>query len=158
VRDPAVPDPLAVRTFVDAGGQVACGDLSVTGQQRAAAGRQTVAERSRALLEANRRRAAEQAAAGRLPADQDMVRVWWPRAPASLRACLDRGPLAAWAEDDVLHVLWQGQADKVQLVAGIQPRLLPVQGAEDLWEASLRIRRLEEAIITIAVLPSPAGE
>ena len=46
-----------------------------------------------------------------------------------------RGPLAAWAEADVLHVLWQGQADQVQLVAGIQPRLWPVQGAEDLWEA-----------------------
>jgi enterochelin esterase-like enzyme len=158
VRDQCAPDPLAVRTFVDAGEEVAYGDPSVTDQQRAAAGRETVAERSRALLEGNRRRAAEQAAAGRLPDEQDMVRVWWPRDPATLRARLGEGPLAVWAEEDVLHVLWQGRADEVQLVAGVQPRLWPVQGAEDLWEASLRIRRLEEAIITIAVLPSRAGE
>jgi enterochelin esterase-like enzyme len=158
VRDKTDPDPLAVRTFVDAGEQVAYGDPSVTDQQRAAAGRETVAERSRALLAGNRRRAAEQAAAGRRPDDQDIVRVWWPRDPATLRARLREGPLAVWGEDDVLHVLWQGQADQVQLVAGIQPRLWPVQGAEDLWEASLRIRRLDQAVISIAVLPSRAGE
>jgi hypothetical protein len=56
-----------VRTFIDAGEEVAYGDPSVTDQQRTAAGRETVAERSRALLESNRRRAAEQAATGRLP-------------------------------------------------------------------------------------------
>jgi enterochelin esterase-like enzyme len=158
VRDQADPDPLAVRTFVDAGVQVAYGDPSVTDEERAAAGWETVAERSRALLEGNRRRAAEQAAAGRLPDDQDMVRVWWPRDPATLRPRLRDTPLAVWAEDDVLHVLWQGQADQVQLAAGIQLRLWPVQGAEDLWEASLRIRRLDQAVISIAVLPSRAGE
>jgi hypothetical protein len=27
--------------------------------------------------------------------------------------------LAAWAEDDILHVLWQGQADRVQLGGGV---------------------------------------
>jgi enterochelin esterase-like enzyme len=143
---------------VDAGEEVAYGDPSVTDQQRAAAGREAVGERSRALLEANRRRAAEQAAADRLPDDQDMVRVWWPRDPATLRARLGEGRLAVWAEGDVLHVLWQGQADQVQLAAGVQPRLWSVQGAEDLWEASLRIRRLDQAVISIAVLPSCAGE
>jgi enterochelin esterase-like enzyme len=158
VRDECAPDPLAVRSFTDAGEEVAYGDPSVTDQQRAAAGRETVAERSRALLESNRRRAAEQAAAGRLPDGQDMVRVWWPRDPATLRTRLTAGPLAVWAEDDVLHVLWQGRADEVQLAAGIQPRLWPVQGADGLWEASLRIRRLDEAVISIAVLPFRAGE
>jgi hypothetical protein len=68
------------------------------------------------------------------------------------------GPLAAWAEDDILHVLWQGQADEVQLAGGLQPRLWPVQGARDLWEASLRIRRLDEAVITIAVVPRRVGD
>jgi enterochelin esterase-like enzyme len=158
VRVQCAPDPLAVSTFVDAGEEVAYGDPSVTDQQRAAAGRETVAERSRALLEGNRRRAAEQAVAGRLPDDQDVVRVWWPRDPASLRARLGEGRLAVWAEGDVLHVLWQGQADEVQLAAGIQPRLWPVEGAEDLWEASLRIRGLDEAVISIAVLPRRAGD
>jgi enterochelin esterase-like enzyme len=158
VRDECAPDPLAVRTFIDAGEEVAYGDPSVTDQQRAAAGRETVAERTRALLESNRRRAAEQAAAGRLPEDQDMVRVWWARDPAILRTRLTADPLAVWAEDDVLHVLWQGQADEVQLAAGIQPRLWPVQGADGLWEASLRIRRLDEAVISIAVLPFRGGD
>jgi hypothetical protein len=62
-RRPA-PDPLAVWTCVEAGEEIACGDPSVTDQQRAAAGRETVAVRSRALLQENRRRAAEQHAAG----------------------------------------------------------------------------------------------
>jgi enterochelin esterase-like enzyme len=158
VRDQCAPDPLAVSTFLDAGEEVAYGDPSVTDQQRAAAGRETVAERSRALLAGNRRRAAEQATAGRLPDDQDLVRVWWPRDLASLRARLGEGRLTVWAEGDVLHVLWQGQADEVQLAAGIQPRLWPVEGAEGLWEASLNIRRLDEAVISIAVLPRRAGD
>lgn len=42
--------------------------------------------------------------------------------------------------------------------AGIQPQLWPVQGAKDLWEASVRIRRLAEAVITIAVLPRRADD
>jgi len=151
-------DPLAVWTYVEAGEVIACGDPSVTDQQRAAAGRQTLAARSRALLEANRRRAAEQHATGGLPDGQEMVRVWWPRDPAALRARVREGPLAVWAEAGILHVLWQGQANQVQLVVGIQPRLWSVQGADDLWEASLRIRRLEEAVISIAVLPWRADD
>jgi len=157
VRCQPASDPLAVWTFVQAGEEIAAGDPSVTDQQRAAVGRETVAERSWALLEANRRRAAEQDAVGRLPDGEDVLRVWRPRDPASLRARLGDDRLAVWAEDDILHVLWQGQADEVQLVAGLQPRLWPVQGARDLWEASLRIRRLDEAIVTITVLPRRAG-
>jgi enterochelin esterase-like enzyme len=157
VRCQPAADPLAVWTFVQAGEEIAAGDPSVTDQQRAAAGRQTVAERSRALLEPNRRRAVERYAAGGLPDGEDMVRVWCPRDPASLRVRLGEGPLAVWAEDDILHVLWQGQADEVQLVAGLQPRLWPVRSARDLWEASLRIRRLDEAVITITVVSRAAG-
>jgi enterochelin esterase-like enzyme len=103
-------------------------------------------------------RPAEQHATSGLPYDQDVLRVWQPRDPAVLRARLGEAPLTAWAEDDILHVLWQGQADEVQLAAGVQPRLWPVQGADDLWEASLRIRHLEEAVITIMVLPRRAGD
>jgi enterochelin esterase-like enzyme len=154
----AAPDPLAVRTYVEAGEEIACGDPSVTDGQRAAAGRETVAARSRALLEANRRRAAAQLAAGGLPDGHDVVRVWWPRDPAALRARLADRPLAVWAEDDVLHVLWQGRADEVQLAAGVQPRLWPVEGTDGLWEASLRIRDLDRAVISIAVLAWRAGE
>ena len=55
-------------------------------------------------------------------------------------------------------MLWQGQADEVQLAAGVQPRLWPVQGADGLWEASLRIRRLDQAVIRIMVAPRRAGD
>jgi enterochelin esterase-like enzyme len=152
------PDPLAVWAIVVDGEEIAYGDPAVTDEQRAAAGRETLAERSRALLEANRRRAAAQYAAGELPDHQDVLRVWRPRDPATLRARLGDAALAVWAEDDILHVLWQGQADEVQLAAGVQPRLWPVQGADGLWEASLRIRRLDQAVIRIMVAPRRAGD
>ena len=92
------------------------------------------------MLPGNRRRAAERYAAGGLPDGEDVARVWRPRDPAELRARLTEPPLAIWPEDDVLHVLWQGQADEVQLYGGVQPRLWPVAETDDLWEASLRIR------------------
>lgn len=151
------PDPLAVWTYVEAGEEFACGDPSVTDAQRSAAGRETLAARSRSLVDSNRRRAAEHAAAG-LPDGQDIVRVWWPRNPAGLRSRLGSGPLAVWSEADVLHVLWQGEADEVHLVAGVQTRLWPVPGAGGLWEASMRVRDLDQAMISIAVLPLRAGD
>jgi enterochelin esterase-like enzyme len=85
------------------------------------------------------------------------VRVWQPRDPAELRARLSEPPMAVWASGDVLHVLWQGQAAEVQLCGGVQPRLWPVEGTDDLWEASLRIRRLDEAVISLVVASRQAG-
>jgi enterochelin esterase-like enzyme len=55
-------------------------------------------------------------------------------------------------------VLWQGRADEVQLYGGVQPRLWPVPGADDLWEVSLRIRRLDEAVISMPVAHRLAGD
>ena len=150
-------DRFAVWSYDDAGEEIACGDPAVTDAERAAAGRETIADRWQALLAGNRSRAAAQYAAG-LANGQDIARVWRPRDPAELRARLGAAPLAAWAEDDVLHVLWQGQANEVWLGAGVQPRLRPVEGADDLWEASLCIRRLDEAVITIAVAPRRADD
>jgi enterochelin esterase-like enzyme len=74
-----------------------------------------------------------------------------------LRGRLGERRLAAWAEDDILHMLWRGTADEVHLGGGVQPRLWPVRGTADLWEASLRIRRLEEAVITIIPVPVRDG-
>jgi enterochelin esterase-like enzyme len=150
-------DRLAVWTYAEHGEEIPCGDPSVTDAERAEAGRETLAERWRAVLPGNRSRAASQYSAGGLPDGEDMVRVWRQRDPASLRARLGETPLVAWAEDDVLHVLWRGSADEVMLAAGVQPRLWPVEGAGDLWEASLRIRRLDEAVISIVALPRRAG-
>ena len=150
-------DRLAVWTYEEAGEQIPSGDPSVTDAERAAAGRETLAERFAAALPDNRQRAASQYAAAGLPDGQDIMRVWRPRDPAELRARLSEPPLAVWSEDDVLHVLWQGQADEVQLWGGVQPRLWPVAGTDDLWEASLRIRRLDEAVISLGVASRQAG-
>jgi enterochelin esterase-like enzyme len=151
-------DRLAVRTFYVDGDEIVHGDPSVTDAERAAAGRETIADRRRALLPGNRSRAAERYAAGVLADGREVERVWRPRDPDDLRAHLGRAPLAAWAEDDILHVLWQGQADEVQLGGGVQPLLWPVEDASGLWEASLRVRRLDEAVITIMVAPRQADE
>jgi enterochelin esterase-like enzyme len=150
-------DRLAVCTYEEAGEEIPNGDPSVTDAERAAAGRETLAERFAALLPGNRSRAASQYAAGGLPEGQDVVRVWLPREPAELRARLTEPPLAVWTEADVLHVLWQGQAAEVQLYGGVQPRLWPVAGTDDLWEVSLRIRRLDEAVISLVVASRLAG-
>ncbi len=150
-------DRLAVWTYEEAGEEIPNGDLSVSDAERAAAGRETLAERFAAVLPGNRSRAASRYAAAGLPDGQDIMRVWRPRDPAELRARLTEPPLAVWSEDDVLHVLWQGQAAEVQLWGGVQPRLWPVVGTDDLWEASLRIRRLDEAVISLVVASRQAG-
>ena len=151
------PDRLAVWTYEEAGEEIPCGDPSVTDAERAAAGRETLAERFAAVLPGNRGRAAERYTAGGLPDGEDVARVWQPRDPAELRARLTEPPLAIWSCGDVLHVLWQGDADEVQLYGGVQPRLWPVAGTDDLWEVSLRIRRLDQAVISMVVASRRAG-
>jgi enterochelin esterase-like enzyme len=151
------PDPLAVWTVEEAGEDIPNGDPSVTDAERAAAGRETLAERFAAVLPGNRRRAAERYTAGGLPDGQDLARVWRPRDPADLRARLTEPPLAIWSSGDVLEVLWQGQADEVQLYGGVQTRLWPVAGTGDLWEVSLRIRGLDQAVISMMVASRQAG-
>ena len=83
----AVParDRFAVWSYDDDGEEIACGDPAVTDAERAAAGRETIADRWQALLAGNRSRAAAQYAAG-LANGQDIARVWRPRDPAELRA------------------------------------------------------------------------
>jgi hypothetical protein len=125
-------DRLAVWTYEEAGEQIAVGDPSVSDAERAAAGRETLAELFAAVLPGNRNRAAAQYAAAGLPDGQDIVRVWRPREEAELRARLTEPPLAVWSSGDVLDVLWQGQAAEVQLYGGVQPRLWPVAGTDDL--------------------------
>jgi enterochelin esterase-like enzyme len=160
-------DRLAVWEYETHGERVASGDWQVSDAERAAAGRETVTGRYRALLPANRDRAAARYADGGLPDGEELVRVWCPRDPASLAARLAGKTLAAWAEDDVLHVLWRGEGSRASLASGIQLPLWPVDGAAGLWEASVRVRRLDEAVITLMVavtedggtmLGRPAGE
>ena len=121
-------DPFAVRTMTSCGEEIAFSDPYVSDEQRAAAGRETVAERMRALLPANRRRAEAAYAAGGLPDGLEAVRVWCPRDAAGLRERLGDSRYVLWAEDDVLHVLWRGAAEQVVLGGGIQVPLWPVEG------------------------------
>jgi hypothetical protein len=60
-------DRLAVWDREEHGERIAEGDWLVSDAERAAAGRETTAERSRALLPGNRERAARQYACGGLP-------------------------------------------------------------------------------------------
>jgi enterochelin esterase-like enzyme len=102
---------------------------------------------------AGRRRAAAAYASGGLPDGAELVRVWYPRDPAELRGRLGDGRIAVWAEGDVLHVLWRGEAERVIVGGGVQTPMWPAEGAAGLWEASLRVRRLDEAVITVLVVP-----
>jgi enterochelin esterase-like enzyme len=144
-------DRLAVWDWEGQGERVATGDWLVSDAERAAAGRETITARFLALLPGNRERAAAQHADGGLPDGEDVVRVWYPRDAATLAARLGDGPLAAWAEDDLLHVVWRGEAGRASLAGGIQRPLWPVDSAAGLWEASVRVRRLDEAVITLTV-------
>src|SRR5215468_9701481 len=151
-------DPLAVRTMTSAGEEIAFSDPYISDEQRAAAGRETVAERMRTLLPANRQRAAAAYAAGGLPDGQELQRVWHPRTAAELRERLGEASCALWASGDVLHVLWRGEAEQVLLGGGLQAPMWPVEGARGLWEASLRVRRLDEAVITVMMIGLGAAD
>jgi enterochelin esterase-like enzyme len=151
-------DPYAVMTHMVAGEEVAFSSPWVTDAERAAAGRETLAERTRELLAANRERAAARYTGGGLPDDAEMARVWCRRDPADLGGRLGAERLAVWADGDVLHVLWRGEADRVLLGGGVSAPLWPVEGGGDLWEASLRIRRLDEAVITVLVVALGAAD
>jgi enterochelin esterase-like enzyme len=151
-------DRLAVWDWEDHGERVASGDWLVPDVERAAAGRETVTARFLALLPANRERAARRHADGELPDGEDLVRVWCPRDAAALEARLADKDLAAWAEDDVLHVVWRGEAARASLAGGVQMPLWPVDGAAGLWEASVRVRRLDDAVITLMVAAIGDGD
>jgi hypothetical protein len=152
------PDSLAVRTMVMAGEEVAVSHPYVTDAQRMAAGRETVAGRTRALLEANRERAAARYAAGWLADGEEVQRVWRARDQSELRWRLGAGRFAVWSEVDVLHVLWRGEGDRVLLGGGLSAPMWPVRGAAGLWEVSLRVRRLDEAVTTLFVLALRASD
>jgi len=151
-------DPFAVRTMTSAGEEIAFSDPYVSDAQRAAAGRETVAERTRALLPANRQRAAAAYAAGRLPDDQEVQRVGPARTAAELLERLGESRCVLWASGDILHALWRGEAEQVLLGGGLQAPMWPVEDAEGLWEASLRVRRLDEAVITVMIIGLGAAD
>jgi hypothetical protein len=134
---------------------VACGRPDVTDEDRSAAGRPTLAGLARAIRDRNRQRAAERGRSPGLPDGVDFARVWCPRDPAALRQYLAGDDLAVWAEGDVLHVLWRGAASEVELFGGLALALWQVPGADDLWEASVRIRELDRWAFSLYVAADP---
>jgi enterochelin esterase-like enzyme len=158
MRGKEAADLFAIRTMTSGGEEIAFSDPYVSDAERAAAGRETVAARMRSLLPANRRRALAAYAAGGLPDGQELLRVWTPREPAELRDRLGDATYALWASGDVLHLLWRGEAEQVLLGGGVQAPMWPVDGAAGLWEASLRVRRLDEAVITVMVIGLGAAD
>ncbi len=124
--------------------------FDVTDEERAAAGRETVAEHQRKLVALNKARA-ERMWTAELPPGAELRRVWAPRDPADLRARLGDDDMAVWSEGDVLHVVWRGIGEAPRLGSGVQFVLWQVEGADDLWEVSIRIRRLDEAVITVTL-------
>ena len=93
-----------------------------------------------------------------------MLRVWCLRDAAGLRERLGDSRYVLWAEDDILHVLWRGTAEQVLLSGGVQVPMWPVEGTkppvtgDGLWEASLRVRRLDEAVITVLIIGLGAAD
>ena len=154
--DPAVRrgEALAVRTLGRDGEELAYSDPRVPDAERAAAGLVTVAGRQRELDEGNRSRAAKRWGRGlaALPADANLVRVWAPRPLTELRRRLRGRRLAMWRDGAVLHVIWRGQALAAHLVGGIQLPLWLIDGS-DLWELSVVVRGLDQAVVEIRVLP-----
>ncbi|GIH29667.1 hypothetical protein Aph01nite_79770 [Acrocarpospora phusangensis] len=102
-------------------------------------------------MDVERREAAERYDSA-LPDGVNVMRVWTPRDPDSLRKRLGDDNLAVWADDETLHIVWRGTADQVDLAGGIGIGLWPVEDTDDLWEASLRVRRLDEAVIEVVPL------
>ena len=76
---PYARDRLAVWTYVQHGEEIPCGDPSVTDAERAAAGRETLAERWRVVLPGSRSRAAAQYSAGLEAGFRSATRQWAER-------------------------------------------------------------------------------
>ena len=151
-------DKLLVWTYVDGDEDVACGEPDVSDDDRRAAGRPTLAELTRECRTRNRERAVERGRIPDLPDGLEFARVWTPRDPAELHRHVQTDDLAVWAEDDVLHLLWRGTAAQVDVGGGIQKSLWPVVGADDLWEASVRVRALDRCAFSLHVFAQRAGD
>jgi hypothetical protein len=80
------------------------------------------------------------------------VRVWRPRPLDDLRARLGGERARIWAEGDILEVLWRGDTDRLECSGGLQYPFWRA-GRSDIWELSVSIPRLAEAIISLIPIP-----
>jgi len=79
--------------------------------------------------------------------------------PAAVQRHLDRGESVVAGADE-LSFFFRGEADAVQLGGGVQYLLSPI-GSTDLWVLTLRVPRVQEAVVSYFFVPlsdtPPAG-
>jgi enterochelin esterase-like enzyme len=129
-------------------------DASVTDAERAAAGRETLRHARRRLLRTNRRLAQRrwETREAPLPLGSEFVRVWRARPLDDLCARLGGERARIWADGDILEALWRGNTDRLECAGGLQYPFWRA-GRSDIWELSVRVPRLAEAIISLIPIP-----
>lgn len=139
--------------------RVGVADLHVTDAERRAAGVETLAAAERRLRRSNRRRARAcwETRASPLPDGAQLRRVWRPRPLAELRERLGNAGAAIWSEGDVLEFLYRGAAERVHCSSGVQLEMWRA-GRSDVWELSVRVARLDEAVISLVAIPLGDGD
>ena len=89
------------------------------------------------------------------PATETLCRVRRPWTAAELRARLDGGE-SAFGDGEQLTFAYRGQAEGVQLGGGIQGPLSRLAGT-DLWVLTVRVPRLDEAMVSYFFIPVTPG-
>ncbi len=130
-------------------------DPTVPDADRTALGVPTLGELRRRMREVSRQLAVERAATpGLLPRGERFCRVWTDPDPAELRARMAAEGASAWADGDVLTFVCESPTPVA--VTPVFP--IPTWDAGDgLQVLSLRVERLDEAVITYTFSPLSGG-
>ncbi len=127
-------------------------DKRVSDAERAALGVPDLAELERRMKQLSLQLAVDRAAQpGFLPNGWRYCRVWTDSTPADLRARREAEGASAWADDDVITFVTESD---VQVTV---PPVFPVESwdaGDGLQVLSLRVERLDEAVITYTFTPS----
>lgn len=130
-------------------------DPSVSDDERASLGVPSMAELRRRMDEVTRQMAVERAAApGVLPPGERFCRVWTDPDPTQLRARMAAEGASAWADDDVITFVCESPGP-----VAVTP-VFPISSwdaGDGLQVLSLRVERLEEAVITYTFTPLSGG-
>ena len=126
-------------------------DRRVSDEQRAELGVPSLAELADRMATMGRQLATDRAAQpGWLPAGQRFCRVWTEPTAAELRARMAAEGARAWADDDIITFVTES-ADPVVVTP-----VFPIQSwdaGDGLQVLSLRVERLDEAVITYTFTP-----
>ncbi len=125
-------------------------DSGVTDADRAQVGLPPLDEIRRRILEQARDRAREMADAPALPEGIPYARVWTDPDAATLRARWDVEDSSAWADGDVLTIVGE---EPFVCVPTFGLASWPVSGEPELFALSVRVDRLDEAVITYTRRP-----